>query len=458
MSIFNIKIKTLVSWLSLTLILGGYISYVFFYKEDKRMLLPGITTDGHYQIEMKCTVCHKADFKDLDQPGVINQACLKCHKQDLEDAHDSHPIKKFRDPRNAELLTKVDAMQCITCHQEHNEKITNKMGVTLPNDYCAFCHQGIGDERPSHKGLGFDTCATAGCHNYHDNNALYENFLVRHANEPDKLEKQLVPECTFAEQYRQQHKETATPLSLEEHDAPRGRDYDPKMLNDWMTTAHANAGVNCMACHSVKSPDHMNGEWVDHPEHNSCRTCHRPEVDGFLKGKHGMRLDQGLSAMTPAMARRPMKAEAAHKELSCVSCHSAHTFDRKEAAVNACLTCHNDQHSLNYLTSPHYGIWLSELGGNSAPRTGVSCATCHMPREEMDNEGDKYVFVQHNQNSNLTPNEKMIRTTCMQCHGLGFSIDAMADPVLINNNFSGRPSAHIQSIDMADEREKNKNK
>ena len=37
----------------------------------------------------------------------------------------------------------------------------------------------------------------------------------------------------------------------------------------------------------------------------------------------------------------------------------------------------------------------------------------------------------------------------MNCHGLGFSIDALADPLLIEANFRGSPARHIESIDMA---------
>ncbi|MNF16326.1 hypothetical protein D3C80_2193010 [compost metagenome] len=43
----------------------------------------------------------------------------------------------------------------------------------------------------------------------------------------------------------------------------------------------------------------------------------------------------------------------------------------------------------------------------------------------------------------------MIRTTCISCHGLGFSIDALADKTLIDNNFKGMPARHVKSIDMA---------
>jgi hypothetical protein len=59
------------------------------------------------------------------------------------------------------------------------------------------------------------------------------------------------------------------------------------------------------------------------------------------------------------------------------------------------------------------------------------------------------VVVQHNQSLNLRPNEKMTRTVCLACHGLGFSLDALADPRLIASNFTGRPRHRIASIDMA---------
>lgn len=43
----------------------------------------------------------------------------------------------------------------------------------------------------------------------------------------------------------------------------------------------------------------------------------------------------------------------------------------------------------------------------------------------------------------------MIRSVCMSCHGLGFSIDALADKKLVANNFQGKPEKHIESIEMA---------
>lgn len=82
--------------------------------------------------------------------------------------------------------------------------------------------------------------------------------------------------------------------------------------------------------------------------------------------------------------------------------------------------------------------------------SGVSCATCHMPRVAVDvNDWLRRTVVQHNQNANLVPNEKMIRSSCLNCHGLPFAIDSLADQELINNNFRGKPQVHIESVDLA---------
>jgi hypothetical protein len=173
-----------------------------------------------------------------------------------------------------------------------------------------------------------------------------------------------------------------------------------------------------------------------------------------------MRLALDLSPMSPGAARLPMKRQAAHHELSCASCHQAHRFDTRHAAVAACLSCHNDQHSLAYEKSIHAQLWRDETSGKLPPGSGVSCATCHLPREVHGGQ----VRVQHNQNDNLRPNEKMVRSVCVNCHGLEFSLDALADRALIDRCFDGSPSPHIDSARMAKEwfdlkeREANKRK
>lgn len=410
---------------------------------EKAVFLPGATTAGHYQIELSCDTCH-TPFQ-----GVSNEPCLKCHAEELAAADDSHPKSKFTDPRNAEFASKLDAISCISCHREHHPGIARAMGVTLPDDYCRLCHEKVGADRPTHKTFAFNTCATAGCHNYHDNTALYEDFLVAHANDPDVASVPVVAQRRLADVFRALGHASTPAVSRDNHDAPPTMRVDAALLTDWATTSHARAGVNCTGCHQPPGGTGQEASWVDRPGLKVCAGCHDNTLRGFLGGKHGMRLAADLGPMTPEAARQPMKSDSHTRELSCTSCHSAHRFDTSRAAVDACVGCHDDRHTLAYKESPHYKLWVRERDRQAPEGSGVSCATCHLPRERRSEQGKELVFVQHNQNLNLRPNEKMVRTVCLNCHGLRFSLDALADTVLVARNFKGRPARHIESIDMA---------
>ena len=444
------KINSWTIWGVATLAFVAYLLFALL-AEDKTLYLPGQTSHGHYQIEMQCDACHAEAFGGED---VLQDACMNCHGKELKRAKDSHPKSKFTDPRNANRLEKIDARVCVACHQEHVPEQTRVMGVTVANDVCFYCHSDIAEDRPSHEPYDFNSCASAGCHNYHDNRALYEDFLLKHQHEAPTFDTAVLPKRNAAELGRIKQTNTPTPLSAADADMPSSFARDDKVILDWQQTAHAEAGINCSDCHQ----DQKQNTWIAKPEYTTCQSCHDKESEGFLEGKHGMRLKAALPVMTPALARQPMRSGASHKELDCNSCHGEHRFDTRHAAVEACLGCHNDEHSLAYKKSSHYQLWRSDNTSGGVNNTGVSCASCHLPRLESDEtiDGEKRIIVQHNQNDNLRPNEKMIRDVCMNCHGLGFAIDSLADRELINVNFSAQPSQHIESIDLAIARQKNK--
>ncbi|MGD8590562.1 MAG: cytochrome c3 family protein [Chromatiales bacterium] len=429
----------------MTVMLSGYLAFALFNK-DPSLFLPGDTSDGHYQIESACDACH-TDFS-----GVTQAACLDCHGDELQAVNDSHPPKKFTDPRNASKLALVDARYCVSCHREHRPAMTRDMGVTLAADFCIHCHADIATDRPSHADLAFDTCRL--CHLYHDNTALYEDFLVKHLDEPRTWPQARVPLRNLLVSYRHSAQHPLETLTAAHQDAPGDVEYTD--AEDWEGSSHANSGINCTACHAPKEQaparkfPNGNSGWIDKPDHTACAPCHADETEGFLAGRHGMRLAQGMPAMRTGLARRPMTDSS--KSLGCVACHPAHRFDTREAAVEACLGCHDDQHSRAYKGSTHYQLWQDETAGRGEPGSGVSCATCHLPRELADSNDLQHNRVQHNQNLNLRPNQKMIRSVCLHCHGLGYTLDALADRALINRNFAGDPADHIESLDMAAKR------
>jgi formate-dependent nitrite reductase cytochrome c552 subunit len=440
-------------WTTFTLGLVAWLSYNMLDADDKQLFMPGPLTSGHHQIGIACDTCHTDPLGGSD---VMQQACIDCHGQDRKKPFDSHPRSKFQDPRNADRLEHIDALLCTSCHVEHQPEITASNGVTQPGDFCFYCHAQIGEDRPSHQGMAFDTCNAAGCHNFHNNRALYTDFLVKHLHEPDLLEQPLLPAREFASVLEDiadypVDRYPLRPLAADDADAPADSQLAPAEHGDWLSTAHARSGVNCSACHLVTGKDADRPAWSDHPDHRACSQCHALEVARFERGKHGMRLAVGLAPMTPAQARLPMKADAAQQQLVCNSCHPAHRFDTRNAAVDACLGCHDDAHSLAYKQSGHFQLWQKELSGAGEPGSGVSCASCHMPRIDFDvNDWMSRIMVDHNQNATLSPNEKMIRPACMHCHGLGFTLDALADPTLIASNFQGLPAVHVKSMDMAE--------
>ena len=443
-------------WFLISAALLGYFAYINFYSEDKSDLIIGEATHGHHQIELACEACHT---DPLGGPQVLQEACVNCHGEDLSLARDDHPKKKFTDPRNANLAEVLDAKKCITCHTEHQLEQADQMGLTIAQDFCFHCHEDVGENRPTHKGLTFDTCGSAGCHNYHDNRALYEDFLLDNSGKPWLSEISRLKEANYAHYKAEKPKEVQPSSRFAKTIAQKISEH-PEINQHWSLSGHAESNVGCASCHGGEP---QSQQWVDKPGMEICQSCHANEVKGFTSGKHGMRLSsklpEPLNAMTPSLARLEFNQDNQHQELTCNSCHNVHELNTQTAATESCLGCHADEHSLAHEISPHGELWAEELAGEGEPGSGVSCATCHMPRTEapgfLDKEkGLKAVFVEHNQNLTLRPNEKMIRPVCMQCHSLEFSIDALADEALIKNNFNGKPSVHIESVDWAVERGK----
>ncbi|MBO9463696.1 cytochrome c3 family protein [Tropicibacter sp. R15_0] len=465
-------------WALLTALGASAVFAALYINGDRSALLPGQTAGAHHQLEIACETCHTAKpfASQAKVKKKLNKTCVTCHKDELKAGDDSHPKKKFTNPRMAAYWEEVDGRFCTTCHAEHVPEQTQPMMVTLQGDFCVSCHskgdQDVRKNRESHAGLSFDTCASAGCHNYHDNRALYEDFLVKHSGK-DWLAAHPVVEAaalpTAAKPADQQEIETY----LAAIEAPAE---DETINHDWAGSAHAVADVTCNSCHAAEDT-----AWTDHPDQDVCADCHKGAAKSFSLGRHGMRGHSKISkprdvekrlkklglpdapeflvsaietyladpsqpeVMTVQEARVDLKAEAHGEGMTCNSCHLPHREEPDHSAVTACLTCHNDDHSLSYLDSPHHNLWQAEQTGNAVPGSGVTCATCHMPQSEKKG----LAVTNHNQNDNLRPNEKMIRSVCLTCHSLEFAIDALADPALVSRNFTGQPTRHIESIDWA---------
>jgi len=428
-------------WLFWTLLLLLIGAYVMTNKDaDRSFFVPGPSINGHYQIEERCDLCHDAFG------GVRQKKCLSCHDAELQRVNDSHGRKKFRDPRNSQNIDKINVKKCRVCHIDHKLDNSNKMGVTIANDFCIHCHNDIEKERPTHKDFNFDGCIT--CHNYHDNSDLNEVYLAKHLDEPKILSNPLVPERDYLAYYNRLGDKKIKSLSAHQHDAPEEYNNEHNFVALWETSSHAKAGVNCGNCHRANT----NQPWRRFPPIENCESCHAREVKSFKLSRHGMRTAQKLTPMKTSTARLPMHKNNKHSSLSCNSCHTAHDYKTSQSGLEACMACHDDKHTKNYKDSKHYALVLSERAGKSPKGSGVSCATCHLPRELISSEEKNYVVVQHNQNMNLRPRSKQIKSVCSRCHGLRFSLDSLADDNLMEKNYEGLPVIHLESLDMVKSR------
>jgi len=111
-----------VAWVVLTLCLAGGAFARLYLGGERTTFMPGETAGVHHQIELACETCHTstpfASQKKIRKD--INKTCVTCHKAELKASNDSHPIKKFKNPRMAAYWEKVDARFCTSCHSEHD--------------------------------------------------------------------------------------------------------------------------------------------------------------------------------------------------------------------------------------------------------------------------------------------------------------------------------------------------
>lgn len=225
--------------------------------------------------------------------------------------------------------------------------------------------------------------------------------------------------------------------------ADRVSDAELQQITDrWQNSAHALAEINCTSCHQAENSQII----VAHPNHESCQSCHQTQVDTFLLGKHGIRLLEGESPLTPALAHLPMKGKALDKTMNCNTCHDVHSVNTALAAVDACLTCHNDAHSLNYKSSKHGQLWLAQGRLPRPTEQSTTCATCHLPRQVS--ESTEGVTVNHNSTYTLKPRDRMVKEVCMNCHGMEFAYNSIFDDDLVESNFARPPTQNLDTIEM----------
>jgi hypothetical protein len=204
------------------------------------------------------------------------------------------------------------------------------------------------------------------------------------------------------------------------------------LTHEWESSAHAEAGVNCLDCHLA---DQVDADAIEHEgsiiativSPKDCGRCHSkeyketeasvhskariliadrvPALAADLSSKEmvaagcarchgsevGLRADGSLAPETwPNTGIGRLNPDGSHG--SCSACHGRHKFSKAQARQpEACTTCHNGPHSPDdevYATSKHGMLfnanrdqmnlasdsWVLGKDYSAAP----TCVTCHM--------------------------------------------------------------------------------
>jgi DmsE family decaheme c-type cytochrome len=137
-------------------------------------------------------------------------------------------------------------------------------------------------------------------------------------------------------------------------------------------SAHADARVDCNACHSMHSTDHTRPAMLADETSSLCATCH-PGPSNSFRRPYGHRLDLG--------------------GLDCASCHNPHGGAGEESLKidrsgdGPCVTCHAEKRGP--FAFPHV--------------TGVagSCMSCHQP---------------HGSSNPMALTRSRVSQLCLECH------------------------------------------
>ncbi|MFQ5723845.1 MAG: multiheme c-type cytochrome, partial [Terriglobia bacterium] len=182
----------------------------------------------------------------------------------------------------------------------------------------------------------------------------------------------------------------------------------PQIVSDWELSAHAEARIDCVACHGGEHTTAEDVGLVEIPTPETCGLCHPGQVEQFSRGKHAFAW-AAMNAM-PTAHWQPMalmegmkgcggchkiglKSEEEIQELkrqgggfgvaSCDACHTRHLFSIEEARQpQACRTCHMgfDHPQWEMYSGSKHGVRYLLRQAGVLPETvaAPTCQTCHM--------------------------------------------------------------------------------
>lgn len=315
---------------------------------------------AHFALK-NCDQCHSPHapvIKDFSELGEVKTGCLSCHPQvgkAMAALPSAHSEQDCSECHQAHGLGKGQFMNCLDCHEGHNDKMTYKdcLGCHnphTPTDYrwseetntklCSACHADEVEALTKHGAahaseIGCSDChqnhppATEGvipkcgdCHDGDDNPHFKVADCSRCHNPHEPLEmdlEALAPVKTVC-------------LSCHEEPGQEMEKYPSAHAEMDCSECHAEHGEykKCLECHEGHSDDMT---------YKDCLRCHKPHQPTHLEfGAAGVAPKLCGSCHNDELGQ--LKANhTAHAKLQCVYCHK-----RTHKVILSCDDCHGQPH------------------------------------------------------------------------------------------------------------------
>jgi predicted CXXCH cytochrome family protein len=387
--------------------------------------------------EIYCGTCHTPHNSEMID--VVNyspflrkntnnsQLCISCHNDQII-KHKNHPIHVFQENFPNTLINHnlKDTVECLTCHNMHNELNTKFTKNHISSKLCEQCHTSqsnikLTDHDFSISNNKNDMCS--GCHKSHNG---YDKLMWANNIDGKLNENRYCTNC---------HNENG--IGKEKILSNHGHPVNSKIVKECSepTISKNNVEILCTSCHNphkwslnhvelteeneignsltsfLKLPDDENGQL--------CVSCHIKESD-IKYSDHSVKRD-GFNYV---------KLDSNQNKGQCTICHNTHdenyqlieTNIKISKTTSLCLKCHEKTENITSIGKHTHPIGVSFDEHKLLPGIGtknvLGCETCHNPHIWGNNisENNGHNLVGDGSSSFLRISNFPNPDLCSSCH------------------------------------------
>ena len=380
--------------------------------------------------EVNCAECHDTEMFDTSVHGKGKVACSNCHgKHDIQfsdslksnfdnlcNSCHSNTTADFKQSIHSSAINNNQEIGCTSCHAQSIHTLqSRKFAEEDLHNICKNCHQQEVEKfENSLHGMALTNgkflapnCIT--CHNAHKIKSSNDNS--------SKTYKMNIPElCGKC------HKE-GTKISENKTISQRNilENYSESIHGDGLFKRGLIVSAVCTDCHFTHDIKPHEDETSSINRKNIASTCTQCHVE--------------IERVHQKVIKGELWEKETHKIPACIDCHQPHQVRRvyyeQDFTNNYCMGCHNDRNIFKIVNGEKVPLYVDINEHNNSAHKDNSCVKCHSNVTTSSNpicknsgkvdcaschaeEVDKYVLSQHGK-LHAEGNKKS--AYCTDCHG-----------------------------------------